>query len=146
MKKIITNSKNFRFFVLLVIFLITNQFLFCQKNRSKNIKKDTVIHVSMINLIATPEKYYGHIVRFTGYIPLHMYDDNCAIYLSKEDDDNIMPINSIFLINNMNDLFDLMSKFPSRTGYYTIEGEFDMDKIQSSKGILKNFTKLTPVP
>jgi hypothetical protein len=53
-------------------------------------------NVSIINLIANPEKYYGKRVTVSGYMSSEF--EGTAIYLSREDFDNRINKNAIFLI------------------------------------------------
>ncbi len=51
--------------------------------------------VSLINLIASPEKYNSKIVRVEGY--LHIKFEDCALYLSKSDADYLNGNNAIWV-------------------------------------------------
>jgi hypothetical protein len=51
--------------------------------------------VSIIRLIATPEKYHGKFVRVEGY--LHNQFENSAIYLSKDDADHLIGKNALWV-------------------------------------------------
>ena len=51
--------------------------------------------VSIIRLIATPEKYHGKFVGIEGYI--HNQFENSAIYLSKDDADHLIGKNALWV-------------------------------------------------
>jgi hypothetical protein len=51
--------------------------------------------VSIIRLIATPEKYQGKFVRIEGY--LHNQFEDSAIYLSKDDADHLINKNALWV-------------------------------------------------
>lgn len=72
--------------------------------------------VSIINLIANPEKYYNKRVSIRGY---YINDfEGTAIYLNREDYEHNIDQNSIFLILNYSD-FQFLHK-----EYITVDGIF----------------------
>ena len=86
--------------------------------KPKEIKqKKEVEYVSIINLIANPEKYYGKRVNVSGYLSTEF--EGTAIYLSREDFENAIYRNAIaLLLANSND-YQLYHK-----EFVTLEGIF----------------------
>ena len=73
--------------------------------------------VSIINLIATPEKYYGKRVSVGGYMITEF--EGTAIYLSREDFDYRIYKNSIFLLIGKGNEYQHFHK-----EYVTLDGTF----------------------
>jgi uncharacterized membrane protein YcgQ (UPF0703/DUF1980 family) len=74
-------------------------------------------YVSIISLIANPEKYYGKRVSVTGYMITEF--EGTAIYLSREDFDNRIYKNSIFLLIGKGSDYQYYNK-----EYVTLDGTF----------------------
>jgi hypothetical protein len=77
--------------------------------------------VSIIQLVATPDKYHGHYVRVIGYVQLE-FEGN-AIYLSKDDERYGVYKNGLWL--------DMSGEFEEDTKLYDgkfclVEGTFDV--------------------
>lgn len=101
-----------------------------------------VHNVSLIQLIATPERYHQKIVQVVGYLNLE-FEGN-AVYLHKEDFDNVLSNNGIWVIFS-----DLVSREKKLTDYskkYVIlQGTFDMYKkghFGLYSGTIRNITRL----
>ncbi|GAK50705.1 hypothetical protein U14_01938 [Candidatus Moduliflexus flocculans] len=56
---------------------------------------DEIQHISLIQLIAHPEKYHQKIIRIEGYFHYHFED--VALYLSKIDADYLIGVNAVWL-------------------------------------------------
>lgn len=78
-----------------------------------------VRYVSVLQLIATPERYNGEQVRLTGF--LHLEFEGDAIYLHRDDFDRAITPNSLAI-----DLSDAQQRAWSRLNnrYVSIEGRF----------------------
>lgn len=74
-------TKITKFAIFLVAFLLIESALFSQTNEALQTQKPD--YVSLIELIANPEKYHGKIIRVKGFLRLE-FEGN-GIYLSKED-------------------------------------------------------------
>ena len=86
------------------------------KPREIKVRPKTV-EVSIITLIANPEKYYGKRVTITGYMSTEF--EGTAIYLSREDYDNQIYKNSIFLLIGKGNDYQYYHK-----EYVTLDGIF----------------------
>jgi hypothetical protein len=73
--------------------------------------------VSIINLIATPEKYYDKRIKITGYMITEF--EGTAIYLTREDYDNRIYKNSVFLLIGKGSDYQFYNK-----EYVTLNGTF----------------------
>ncbi|WP_291134339.1 hypothetical protein [Flavobacterium sp. UBA7663] len=80
-------------------------------------EKPTSEYLSIISLIASPEKYYGKRVSVTGYMITEF--EGTAIYLSREDFDNRIYKNSIFLLIGKGSDYQYYNK-----EYVTLDGTF----------------------
>ena len=74
-------------------------------------------YVSIISLIANPEKYDGKRIHVSGYMSAEF--EGTAIYLSREDFDNNIYKNSVFLLIGKGDKYQFFHK-----EYVTLEGTF----------------------
>jgi len=74
--------------------------------------------VSIINIIADPERYNGKEVNFGGYMSLEF--EGSAIYLSKDDWHNLVTKNGLWCA------IDLTAYKEFDNKYVFIEGKFDM--------------------
>jgi len=118
---------------------MTSQYLYCQKDIVN--KRGTSL--SIINLIATPENYHGQKVYIDGYIAID--NDDLAIYLSKHDYDFFITKNAIWLIIEKEKLVKMLSNDTIGNGYYSIEGEFDMNNLGHKSlfsGSIYNITRI----
>lgn len=101
-----------------------------------------VHNVSLIQLIATPERYHQKIVQVVGYLNLE-FESN-AIFLHKEDFDNVLTNNGLWVmfsdrIRNEKKLTDYSKK------YVILEGTFDMHAkghFWLYSGTIKNINRL----
>lgn len=73
--------------------------------------------ISMISLIANPEKYYGKRVTLSGYLSSEF--EGTAIYLSREDFDNRINKNAIFLLIDENNYRIYHKEYVTLTGNFT---------------------------
>lgn len=81
--------------------------------------------VSLINLIATPDKFQGKVVRIFGYLSLDF--EGRAIYLHEEDYDRHLYKNGLWVSFKEGALTD--EKMKELDGKYVlIEGTFDAEK------------------
>ena len=86
-----------------------------------------LIHTSMIELLANPEKFHGKFVQVSGY--LHNQFEDSTLYLSKEDADYLNGRQGIWLVWG-----DKMKTEPNKRGEYfdckrvLVEGIFDGKK------------------
>jgi hypothetical protein len=85
---------------------------------------DVVGPVSIINLIATPEKYHGKKIQIIGY--LHLEFEGDAIYLHKEDYVNGIPDNGLW-VNFSEDLAKKKKFEDYSDNYVIILGTFNKD-------------------
>lgn len=102
-----------------------------------------VYDVSMIQLVATPEKYDGRQVRVIGFLRLEFEGD--ALYLHREDYENGLSRNAVFL--------SIPGGTPAGTkervdnNYVIIEGTFD-SKMKGHghmySGVIKDIKRLDP--
>ena len=95
--------------------------------------------VSLISLIATPQKFFGQKVRVIGY--LHLEFEGNGLYLNKDDFKNGISKNAIWI-----EIGPKHSPFSKFNDYYVLmEGTFD-DKNKGHMGMmsgsLKDITRL----
>ena len=130
---------NFRKYVLKIIlicfFLFIMIFPCCAQPKSTTYPQD----VSIIQLIATPEKYEGVLIRVIGYLRLEFEGND--IYLSQEDFINGILKNALGVDVNKN-----MMKYFGKNylGYCLIEGVFDSTSkghMNACSGTIKNITR-----
>lgn len=86
--------------------------------------------VSLIQLIADPDKYHGKFVRVSGY--LHNKFEDSGLYLSKEDADYLVCTNSLWIqYNDKNVMLQGLKKNPSLNYFdckmVLVEGTFDKE-------------------
>jgi len=85
---------------------------------------DKAINVSIINLIATPEKYDGKLVRVTG-VGRYEFESN-ALFLSEEDYENNITLNAVSLDYNYDKLKVKSHELDKMNGdYVAVEGVFN---------------------
>jgi len=99
-------------------------------------------YVSIISLIANPEKYNNKKVNISGYF--NITRDGEAVYNTKVDFENGLFKNAIYLSINYNELYKFNIEPPYR-GYVQIEGIFTKypDRFKSHfSGRLSNITKI----
>jgi hypothetical protein len=92
-------------------------------------------HVSMVQLLANPEKYDGKVVRVEGY--LHWKFEDCVLYLSKSDGDYLIGKNGVWISSRadpeLQPLGDWFNKKKRQLVYFDeryvlVEGVFDMNE------------------
>jgi hypothetical protein len=105
-------------FLFSFIYLIS--VLNCKAQSSTDFSDPT--DVSLINLIATPEKYQGKIVRVVGYLNLE-FEGN-AIYIHKEDYENALLKNAIWIELSRDEAIKNTKAFNKK--YVILVGVFDM--------------------
>jgi hypothetical protein len=125
----------------------------CNRSKNKvNISIDTATNgnkisqsaqkdVSLINLIATPEKYNGRQIRIIGYLNLE-FEGN-GIYLHKDDYDNGISKNGLWVEMSM-DSTRLPEIKKSIKKYVLMEGTFDLSggHMGAYSGSIKDITRL----
>jgi hypothetical protein len=103
---------------------------------------DIINDVSLISLIANPEKYNGQKIRAIGY--LHLEFEGNGLYLHKEDYDHGIGKNAIWVdINTKHSKVSDLKKYSNH--YVLIEGMFDSKNNgheAMNSGSLKNVTRL----
>jgi len=106
------------FFTFLLITLITT-------SNSSVLASNTnePIDVSLINLIATPEKYDGKLIRVVGYLNLE-FEGN-ALYFHKEDYEKSLFRNAIWVNFTRKEAIEKTKTFSKQ--YVVIEGTFVMN-------------------
>jgi hypothetical protein len=95
--------------------------------------------VSLINLIAAPERYNGKLVRILGYLNLE-FEGN-ALYLHKEDYDNSLFKNGVWIDLPRKEAIEKTKEFSKR--YVIIEGVFDMNNTGHMALFSGSITKIT---
>lgn len=96
--------------------------------------------ISIIGLIANPEKYHQQVVQVKGYINLEF--EACAIYLQKEDHDLSIDKNGIWVEiskSEMKKMVDLDKR------YVILEGTFDMYNKGHKSAYSGSITRLTEI-
>jgi hypothetical protein len=121
-----------------------------QKGEPKIIDSARIVHdpienrrTSIINLIATPEKYEGHLVKVAGF--LNFEPNGNALYLHKDDYDHGIYKNSIYI--NMSE--DSVAKmYPHNKRYVVVEGLFSLNQgyMNSFSGSLRDVKCLYDKP
>jgi hypothetical protein len=90
--------------------------------------------VSLVQLLASPEKYHGQLVRIEGF--LHNKFENSALYLSKQDGDFLIGKNAVWVSYSdevqLQPRDDTKSKKERGLSYFDrkfvlLEGRFDKD-------------------
>jgi len=124
----------FHFFLFLFLSV-----LHCNAQSSKDFSDRT--DVSLINLIATPEKYQGKIVQVVGYLNLE-FEGN-AIYIHKEDYENALLKNAVWVDVSRNEAIKNAKAFNKK--YVIMVGVFDMKDnghMGMFSGTIKNISRL----
>ncbi|MFT3796542.1 hypothetical protein [Flavobacterium sp.] len=107
--------------ILAVIFLLLSFASFAQSDtiaKRKAIKEEKSVSISMIQLIANPEKYDGKRVTISGYIMTEF--EGTAIFFSREDYEHGFTKNGIWL-NVESDRANIYNK-----EYGSLSGVFDI--------------------
>jgi hypothetical protein len=97
--------------------------------------------VSLINVIASPEKYKGRKIRVIGYLNLE-FEGN-GIYLHKDDYENGIPKNGLW-VEMSRDSIQLPQIKKCIKNYVLIEGTFDLSggHMGAFSGTIKDITRL----
>jgi hypothetical protein len=96
-----------------------------EKNLTINKEKENKYeNVSLISVITNPEKFHKKHIQVTGYFILEQ--DGNSIYVSKEDYQNSIYKNGIFLITNREAMKEI-DIHPPFKGYVTITGFFNSE-------------------
>ncbi len=129
-------NKSFTIIIVIASFVL---FGFGEANRKS-------ISVSMINLIATPDKYHGKLVRVIGVSNLEF--EGYKIYLSKEHRDIGVTKNSIWISIDYDSVGKTEDKLVKYNGQYVlVEGIFDKDykgHLDLNSGSIMNITRFMP--
>jgi hypothetical protein len=88
---------------------------------SRGLTRDDLLPVSLIQLIATPEQYDGHVVRVIGFV--HIEFEGNAIYLHREDYQHNIIANALWL-DHPECMTGVKGK-PLVSGYALVEGTFN---------------------
>jgi hypothetical protein len=106
------------------------------------------IHVSLINIIASPDDFHGKIVRVTG-VSVIEFEGN-SLYLSREDVLNGVTKNAVWLAPNYNALKITEENLAENNGQYAlIEGTFNKNNhghMSLCSGAIENITRFQPWP
>ncbi len=122
----------------------------CNTSSSKKIDDTTVKKnvvklyvnkgVSLISLIANPEKYYGKIIRVKGFLSI-AFEGN-AIYVHKEDYDLGLDKNSVWLAISKEEM--ISSRFKNcNKKYVLLEGTFSKNKTGNFGDFNGEITQIT---
>ena len=129
--------KNFLTLIIILPFLVG----FGEANHSS-------IDVSLINLIATPEKYDGKLVRVIG-ISFLEFESN-GLYLSKEDLENGVTKNALWIEINPQTVGKTEKELSKYNGkYILVEGVFIKDNtghMGLKSGSIMNISRFEPWP
>lgn len=135
------------------IYLILLTFSLSVHSQNKTEQKDTEIEdgkiipysefdISLIKLIANPEKYDGKVIQVRGYLNLE-FEGN-AIYLHKEDYSKALTDNG-FWVNFSKEIAEKKNLNDYSKKYVIIVGTFDMKSLGHMGlfgGTIKNITRL----
>lgn len=135
--------------ILFIIFLITSTFLQAQNKKDsidsvtvKAYKSYIIQDASLINLIATPEKYHQKHIRVIGFLNIE-FEGN-AIYLHEEDYRRRISKNSIWINLNNKTSEKIYEDKLSKT-YVILEGTFNMNNnghMSLSSGSIEKITRV----
>ena len=135
----IMNMKRLRFLCLIIIFPFMVGF--GEANQDP-------IGVSLINLIATPDKYHGKIIRVIGVTRIEFEGD--SIYLSKEHLENRAIKNAIWINPNYKAIGKTEKELAEFNGQYVlVEGVFNKNNnghLGLYSGSIDNITRFQPWP
>nr|WP_315152948.1 hypothetical protein [uncultured Flavobacterium sp.] len=133
----------------ITLFLLAFSFNACSQNKTtlKETETENAIpfnefDISLIRLIATPEKYDGKQVQVRGYLNLE-FEGN-AIYLHKEDYSKALTDNG-FWVNFSKEIAEKKNLSVYNKQYVIIVGTFDMKSLGHMGlfgGTIKNITRL----
>lgn len=138
--------------VLVLVFTFTVFISFSQEIDSLNITKDVVLamrqvkvkhlNISLVSLIATPERFDGEMVQVKGF--LHLELESSAIYIHEDDYKNKLTANG-FWVNFSEKLDKKKNSLDYNDRYVIIIGKFDAGE-KGNKGLysgsIKNIIRL----
>ena len=131
----------------LISCLVFSKILAHNNEPDKKLKAKEVTLISIVSLIATPEKYHNKKVRVIGYF---QFDDAYLrnIFLHKEDSENSILKNSFWVFFPRNISSDTLRRYKEcHQRYVIIEGIFDMNNQGPSSlfsGTIKEVTRMEP--
>lgn len=97
-----------------------------------------ILFIALMHLIQHPEKYHGKKVRVIGFAALEF--EHKALYVSKEDYDNAITKNGVWINLEINEDNKTYNK-----KYVLVEGTFDKDNLGHLKmfsGTLRNIERI----
>jgi hypothetical protein len=113
--------KKYSYFICFLLLLLS-----CKTSSlQEEINNEKPEYVSLIAVIANPEKYHNKKIIVDGYFTLEKEGE--AIYVNKTDYENLFYKNAVYLFVN----YDKLKKYsiePPYKGYVKIEGIFNKDK------------------
>lgn len=111
-----------------------------QKTSLDTLSTITLVHtISLIQLIANPEKYHQKTVEVEGYLTTGF--ENNALYLHKEDYDNNLLINAVYVAFSERSI-DKKILIDANKKYTILVGIFDMNGGSFYSGAIKNITRV----
>ena len=124
---------------IITFFMLTFLIMNYSSALSKEGEKGETLCVSIMNLIATPEKYYGRTVTISGFALL-TDDDTRGVYLSKEDAKHLIFNNAVYLN-------DLKGKNPIKKPkkgqrYILVSGTFEKYDMQNNRSFAGKLTNI----
>lgn len=130
-----------KFIITLLLFLLPYITGFGEVNRN-------TIDVSLINLIATPDKYDGKVIRVIGVSNIEF--EGTAIFLSKEDFLNMVTKNALWMSFNEKAIDQSGKELSKYNGKYVlVEGVFRKNHhghMGLFSGTIENITRFDPMP
>ena len=122
------------------LLLAVNMLFLCTIGTSSYVRTDDQAEdVSLIQLIATPERFNGKHVNVTGF--LHLGYEAASLYLSKEDYDHVILDNTLYI-----DVTDEIAKDKDKLNlkYVRLQGTFRAKRpgrtIPESRGTITKIT------
>ena len=103
--------------------------------------------VSMINLIAAPDKFHNKTVILEGFLVLEFEGD--AIYLSEEDAKHAISKNGIWLSIDYKNENKILEYYKHNKSYVLVEGIFDAKSLGHGalfSGTLKEISRIEQTP
>ena len=98
------------------------------------------ITASLIAIVAAPERFHQKWIRVAGFVALEF--ENKAVYVRKDDFDNVLLPNGLWLDVARDNTFLL-----SDPGYAVVEGQFDSEKHpEAFSGAIVEIRRITPLP
>jgi hypothetical protein len=132
-------------FILIPLYVFGQDSINFRKNAKDKIDQEFYLSDfsgSIINLIASPEKFHNKRVRVEGYLNLE-FEGN-AIYLNKDDYKKTITKNGLW-VTFTQDSWKKIKKYNFKKGYFLVEGTFDMTSFGHMglwSGTIKNITRI----